>query len=93
MLLQGFMFFTYILFSDSLSKYYIGYTSDLDSRVARHNSGGSRYTKRGIPWRLVYFESFETKSEAISHERFLKRQKNRAFYERLISGFDSSLLD
>ena len=87
------MFFTYILYSDSLSQYYIGYTSDLDSRVARHNSGGSRYTKRGIPWRLVYFESFGTKSEAISRERFLKRQRNRSFYERLISDSDSSLLD
>ena len=87
------MFFTYILFSDSLSKYYIGHTSDLNSRVARHNSGGSRYTKRGVPWRLVYFESFATKSEAISRELFLKRQRNHSFYERLISNFDSSLLD
>ena len=93
MLLQWSVFFTYILFSDSLSQYYIGYTSDLKSRVARHNAGGSRFTKRGIPWCLVYFEAFNTKSEAISRERFLKRQRNRAFYERLISGFDTSSLD
>ena len=87
------MFFTYLLYSDTLSKYYIGHTSDLKARVARHNSGGSRYTKRGIPWRLVYFESFPSKGEAMAREYFLKKQRNHSFYERLTANFDSSLLD
>ena len=80
------MYYTYILQSELDSSFYIGYTTDLERRLSAHNSGLSRYTKRKIPWKLMYFESFEQKTEALKRELFLKRQKNRAYYEHLISG-------
>ncbi|MGB1121548.1 MAG: GIY-YIG nuclease family protein, partial [Saprospiraceae bacterium] len=58
----------------------------LEHRLYEHNEGFSRYTKHKRPWKIVYFEKFEEKSEAIKRERFLKKQKNRAFYNRLING-------
>jgi len=50
-----------------------------------HNQGLSKYTSKKIPWKLVYIELFETKLEANQRELFLKKQRNRIFYGRLIS--------
>ena len=53
---------------------YTGYTVDLDHRLAMHNAGkASRYTRCRLPARLVYYESFATKSEAMKRECAIKR--------------------
>ena len=79
------MFYTYIIYSNSKNKFYIGYTHDLEKRLERHNSGLSRSTKSGIPWKHVYYESFKTKSEAILRENEIKSKKSRKYIEELIS--------
>ncbi len=78
------MWFTYILYSVSINKYYVGYTSDLKLRLERHNSGWGKFTKRGIPWRLVYFEKFNFKSDALKRESEIKKMKSRKYIEQLI---------
>ena len=82
------MFYVYILQSDVDQSYYIGFTQNVAKRLLRHNNGKSTYTKRKIPWSLVYSEEFPTKSEAIKRERFLKAQKNTEFYKNLINSLD-----
>ena len=53
---------------------YTGYTVDLDHRLDMHNAGkASRYTRCRLPARLVYYESFATKSEAMKRECAIKR--------------------
>jgi len=79
------MYYLYILQSQLDQSYYIGYTSNIEQRVAYHNAGRGRYTRKKVPWKLVYQESFETKSEAIKRENYLKRMKNRNFLEKLIA--------
>ena len=59
------MWFTYILYSESIDKYYVGHTDDLNWRLERHNSGWGKFTKRGIPWTLAYTEEFQKKYESI----------------------------
>jgi len=80
-------FFTYIIQSKLDNSFYIGYTSDLNKRMEFHNMGLSKYTSKKIPWVLVYSEGFETKQNAISREIFLKKQKNKEFYNNLIKKF------
>jgi len=80
------MFYTYVLWSKSIDKYYIGYTQDIERRIAKHNTGGSRWTKKGIPWCIVCVRLFETKREAIQEELRLKRSKNRKALEKYIAG-------
>ncbi len=77
-------FFVYIIQSETDQSYYVGYTSDLETRIEKHNAGNSRYTSKKIPWVLIYFEKFQTKSEAIKREKFIKRQKSSVFIRRLI---------
>ncbi len=78
------MWHVYILQSKRDNLFYVGYTSDIESRLAQHNDGLSEYTSRKRLWDLVYSEELETKTEAIKRELFLKKQKNKSFYERLI---------
>ena len=80
------MFIVYFLKSLQTNRLYIGYTSNLESRLKYHNSDRSRSTKNGRPWEIVYTEKFTSKTEALQRERFLKNQKNREFYNRLILG-------
>ncbi len=56
------MFFVYVLYSPSLNKRYVGSTSNLDKRISEHNSGKSKFTKSGMPWSPVHFESFPSLS-------------------------------
>ncbi|MGG0658026.1 GIY-YIG nuclease family protein [Rummeliibacillus pycnus] len=54
--------------------YYTGYTNDLEKRVAVHNSGkGAKYTRTRRPVNCIYFESFETKRDAMSAEYHFKQ--------------------
>ena len=53
---------------------YAGWTNDLAARVKAHNEGvGAKYTRSRRPVELVYYESFETREEAMSREWHLKR--------------------
>ena len=66
------MFCTYILKSKAFNKHYFGHTANLEKRFAEHNLGLSRYTKKFIPWKLIYFEEFESRSEAMMRKKFFK---------------------
>ena len=79
------IFYTYILYSESKHKYYVGQTGDLEKRLERHNSGNSRSTKSGIPWKIVYFEKYETRSQAMTREYQIKKMKSRIYIEQLIA--------
>jgi putative endonuclease len=84
------MYYVYILKSEMDDSFYIGYTNSLDRRLREHNEGKSRYTSKKIPWKIVYSEIFEEKSDAIKREIFLKKQKSREFYLGLIDNFSKN---
>lgn len=63
---------------------YAGYTTDLKNRETAHNEGkGARYTRMRRPIKIVYFEEFENKSEAMKREYQLKHLK-KSEKEKLI---------
>jgi putative endonuclease len=63
---------------------YTGYTTDVERRVAEHDAGeGAKYTRGRTPVELVYSESFDSKSAAMSREYEIK-QLSRAEKERLV---------
>lgn len=65
---------------------YTGWTTDLEKRLATHNSGkGAKYTRSRRPVILVYSESYLTKEEALRREAAVKKLP-RAKKERLIKG-------
>ena len=57
-------------------KTYVGYTNNLKNRIKLHNEGkGAKFT-RGRFWKLLYYEKFLTKKEAIFRESYIKKNRN-----------------
>ena len=54
---------------------YVGWTTDLDERLARHNAGTGAKSTRGRAWVLLYAERHKTRSAAMSREWYLKRDR------------------
>ena len=66
------MYKTYILQSLTDGSFYYGHSKNLDQRLKAHNGGKVRSTKARRPWKVYYFEEFETKSQAFRRELFFK---------------------
>jgi putative endonuclease len=71
----------YVLVSER-KKIYIGYTAYLEKRLHRHNNQlpnkkSSFSHKNGSQWKVVYTESFDTRSEAMKREKELKSFRGR----------------
>jgi putative endonuclease len=66
------MYFAYGLKSINHDYYYKGHCQDLEKRLAQHNSGMTESIRPYIPFRIVYFENFETEMEAILKEKYFK---------------------
>ena len=64
---------------------YTGYTTDLERREKAHNAGtGAKYTRSRRPCKLVYYEEFPTKEEAMAREYAIKHRLTKAEKEELI---------
>jgi putative endonuclease len=71
------MFTTYIIFSETLQKFYIGFTSgDVNTRIYKHLANHKGFTAKAKDWAIVYSEQFTTKSEALAREKQLKSWKS-----------------
>ena len=79
------MSYVYIIQSEATEQFYIGYTKDLDSRIADHQAGNSRWTSSRGPWRLKYFEAFDADTAARQRELQLKRAKNKSYITWIIT--------
>jgi putative endonuclease len=78
------MFTTYIIYSQSLDKYYIGHTADSQQRLIKHLANHKGFTGKVNDWVIVYQETFDSKTEAYKRERVIKNWKSRKMIEKLI---------
>ena len=79
-------YYVYIIQSQKDLSYYIGYSSNLESRLDYHNSGRQRYTRNKIPYKLVHSEEFDNKTEALKREKQIKSFKGGEAFKKLIGG-------
>ncbi len=77
-------YFVYILRSLADDSYYIGHTHDLGSRLMHHNQRRVKYSKGKRPWKLVYFEKYADRSDAMIREQEIKERKSRRFIDCLV---------
>jgi len=69
---------------------YTGYTNDLKNRIKVHNSGkGAKYTRCRLPVKIVYYEEYLTKSEAMKREYAIKKYR-RIDKIKLLESFKGS---
>lgn len=79
------MYFAYVLKSIEHEYFYKGHCQDMEKRVRQHNSGKTESIKPFIPFRLVYFEEFETEKESITREKYFKSASGRRFLKKAMS--------
>ena len=83
------MYYTYILFSAKLNRHYVGFTAgSVELRLKKHLSSGRGFTSKAKDWKIVYTESFPTKSQAMLREKEIKRRRNKKMIENLISSIE-----
>ena len=70
-------YFLNVLESEIDGRLYKGQTTDNDKRIVEHNSGKTKSTKGYKPWKLVYFEKYKTRDEALLREKFFKTGSGR----------------
>jgi putative endonuclease len=76
-------YYVYILRSDSTpDRHYIGFTTNLEKRLASHNSGQCHSTQKHRPWRIRTAIAFTDYKGALKFERYLKTASGRAFTKR-----------
>jgi putative endonuclease len=61
---------------------YVGWTLDVERRLAQHNAGTGARSTRGRRWVLLHVETCATKQQAMSREWHLKR--DRPFRKSLV---------
>ena len=66
-------YYVYIIQSELDQSYYKGFTESPLFRLERHNNGESNYTRKKIPWRFIYLQAFDSKTEAFIREKSLKK--------------------
>ena len=79
------MFSVYVLRSLKNNKRYVGYTSkDIFKRLKEHNNGCNKWTRQNSPFKVIYSENYNLKTEAIKRERFLKSGQGRKWLDENI---------
>ena len=71
------MFYVYFLKSFKNNDLYIGSTENIEKRLIQHNGGRVKSTKPYGPWQLLGHEEYNTRSESVKRERFLKTHQQK----------------
>lgn len=90
----------YILENQTDKSLYIGYTTNLRRRVNEHNEGkGGKTTKNKLhsnlsrstateeTWKLIYFEGYLIKQDALGREKFLKSGSGRKYINKQLTNY------
>jgi putative endonuclease len=74
------MYFVYLLKSIKYPEQtYIGYTHDVNTRLAEHNADNSFHTSKFKPWKLITYIGFGDQVKALEFEKYLKSGSGHAF--------------
>ena len=74
------MTYVYILRTvETPERFYVGVTTDLRTRLQKHNSGSVKHTSKYAPWTIKTYVAFSDSSQAIAFEKYLKSASGRGF--------------
>ncbi len=81
-------YFAYILKSikPSTNRTYAGYSIDVEKRLLKHNSNKGAKSTRGYKWKIIFKKKFKSKTEAMSYEYKLK--KDRIFRKKILQKYN-----
>jgi putative endonuclease len=79
------MYLIYVLKSLKNGRKYVGYTHRaIDARLAEHNQGYNKWSRKNGPFKIIYTEKYNTEKEARNREKYFKTGKGREFLKKAI---------
>ena len=63
--------------SSNKRKSYVGYTKNLKNRINLHNTNKGAKSTKGFKWKIIYKKEFSNKTDAMSYEYKLKRDRKK----------------
>lgn len=75
-------YYVYVLKSTVVERHYVGFTTNVKKRLRQHNAGKTISTKPYRPYKLLFYEEFDTKEAALEREKFLKSGMGRTFINK-----------
>ena len=86
------MFYTYVLISLKNERLYTGFTSDLKRRFNEHNEKrGGKYTSKAGPFKIIFYEAYLDKKDAMQAERFFKTGYGREVLNGKLENYFNSI--
>ena len=70
-------YYVYVLQSLKVDWIYVGFTSDLRKRFKSHNDGENLSTKGYTPLKLIFYEAYLSKKDALRREEYFKTTKGK----------------
>ncbi len=75
----------YILHSNQLNKYYVGFTTNLEERMVFHKKAESyKFTGKATDWEVFYVIACTSKSQALAIESHIKQMKSKVYIENFL---------
>ena len=71
------MFYAYVLKSVHHDYYYKGHCENMEIRLKEHNAGMTKSISNKVPFEIIYYETFQTREEAINREKYFKTAAGR----------------
>jgi putative endonuclease len=84
------MYYTYLLYSAALDRFYRGSTQNLDERIRRHNAAMEPATTPGVPWVMIWATPKPDRSSAQKLEYQLKNL-NRERLLHFVRKYDNGI--
>ena len=78
------MFYTYIIYSKTADRYYIGMSATPEDRLKKHRNKSKGFTNIAQDWEIVYLKPFDSKVEALDFERKIKSWKSKQKIKELV---------
>ena len=81
------MFYVYVLRSGNDQGLYIGFSTNLRTRLQQHHAGANRATAGRRPWTLIYYEAYLDRADALGREAYLKSGSGRRFLKAQLRSY------
>lgn len=81
------MDYVYVLWSEKDKQLYIGYTQNVKRRFTEHQNGEVQATKYRRPLKLIYFEGYCERQDALGREKFLKSGSGHRYLKKQLKHF------
>ncbi len=78
------MYYVYVLLSLKDKKFYIGFSEDINKRLADHNAGRNASTKPRRPFEVIYYEAHLNKEDALRREAYFKTTKGKSTLRQML---------